>query len=261
MKYKGVDVTYSHQGVGETVVLLHGFLEERTMWETVTDQLRQNHTVIAVDLLGHGDSDCLGYVHGMEEQAEAVKQVLDEEQIESCILVGHSMGGYVALALARKYPVLIKSLALFHSTALPDSKEKQQDRERVIDLVKRNQEIYINAAIPTLFAPANVGRCTDEINKVVSIAQGFSKRGIIANIRGMMQRKDCSDILKNGTFKKLIIQGTEDSVISNESIHSQVELNANIDLQIIEGIGHMGHIEAPAKCQEIIVDFCADTIG
>ncbi len=261
IKYKGEDVTYSHQGVGEPIVLLHGFLEERSMWKTIADQLQKKYRVISIDLLGHGDSSCVGYIHRMDEQAEAVRQVLENEMIDSCILIGHSMGGYVALALARTQPSLIKGLVLFHSTVIPDSEEKKQDRIRVIDLVKRNKNIYINAAIPTLFAPNNRDKHTAEINKAVQVAKGFSKQGIIANIRGMMERKDGSDVLKNGKFKKLIVHGTEDPVISNESVRRQAELDADIDLQVIENIGHMGHIEAPEKCNEILSDFCANVYG
>ena len=248
-------MVYSQQGGGETIVLLHGFLEERGMWDNYASELAKTNHVICIDLLGQGESDCLGYVHSMTDQAKAVKAVLDSESVTVCYTVGHSMGGYVGLELARLYPKLIRGLVLFHSTAYPDSEDRRVDRERVISLAQRNKEVYVKAVIPTLFAERTIDELKDEISKASQIAIGFTVQGIVANIRGMMQRESRIDILRDAEFPKLIVHGNLDGVIPNTDIEAQSKLNNNITLKVVEGIGHMGHFEAPEECLEPIKEF------
>lgn len=248
-------MVYSQQGGGETIVLLHGFLEERSMWNNYSKEFSKSNNVICVDLLGQGESDCLGYVHSMTDQAEAVKAVLDAENVQACFMVGHSMGGYIALELARLYPKIVTGLVLFHSTAYPDSEDKKVDRERVISLAQRNKEVYVKAVIPTLFAENNMKGLPNQVAEISEIASGFSVQGIVANIRGMMERGSRVDVLRDADFPKLIVHGNLDGVIPNEDIEEQSKLNNNITLIVVEGIGHMGHLEAPEKCLKPIIEF------
>lgn len=226
------------------------------MWNNYAEKLSKTKNVICVDLLGQGETECLGYVHSMHEHAKAVKCVLNAEAIENCIVVGHSMGGYVALELADLHPEMIKGLVLFHSTAFADTDERKAERERVTQLVQRNKTVYIKAVIPSLFADETKGQLTTEIEQLAEIADGFSEHGITANIRGMMERPARVNVLQNGGFPKLIIQGEFDAVISADDIKEQSALNENISLKVVTGIGHMGHLEAPENCLELISDFC-----
>ena len=257
VKYKGAKVVYSQRGGGETIVLLHGFLEERSMWDVFASELSETHNVICVDLLGQGESDCLGYIHSMTDHAEAVKHVLDAEEIGQCVVVGHSMGGYVALELANLYPNMISKLVLFHSTAYADSEEKKADRQRVIDLAQRNKDVFIKAVVPTLFAEDSLAKLSAEISKVCEIASRFTLQGVVANIRGMMEREARVDVLESGAFPKLIIHGKLDAVIPNSDMLEQSRLNNNITLKVFEGIGHMGHLEAPEACLEVLKEFAS----
>jgi pimeloyl-ACP methyl ester carboxylesterase len=249
-------VVYSHIGSGQPVVLLHGFLEERSMWNNYAEQLSSEFEVISIDLLGQGESGSTGYIHSMEEQAAAVAAVLLTENMERCNVIGHSMGGYVALALAEKQPDLVGGVTLFHSTAFPDTEERKKNRERVIGLVQRGKRIYINAVIPSLFAENLRDDLKEEIEQLMKIANGFSDQGIIANIRGMMERKNRTEELKSGVFKKMIVQGELDTVISIDDAKNMAALNSNIQLEVVENISHMGHLEAPEKCFELIYNFC-----
>src|SRR5690606_39743358 len=102
--YKGVPVFFTDTGIGNPVVLLHGFLENVRMWDHFIPELSKNNRVICIDLLGHGKTSCLGYIHSMELMAETVKAVLDHLNITKSIFVAHSMGGYVALAFIEMFP-------------------------------------------------------------------------------------------------------------------------------------------------------------
>jgi pimeloyl-ACP methyl ester carboxylesterase len=125
LQYKDVNIFYTEEGKGSAVVLLHGFLENSSMWLPFIPELLKNNRVICIDLLGHGNTECLGYVHTMELMADAVEAVLNHIKIRRCFLIGHSMGGYVALAFAEKNPNALKGLCLMNSTANEDTPEKK----------------------------------------------------------------------------------------------------------------------------------------
>lgn len=251
-------MVYSHFGSGEVIVLIHGFLEERGMWSHFAAELSETNRVVCVDLLGQGESSCLGYIHSMRVQAEAVAAVLKQEGINEFQVVGHSMGGYVALELAKINPDKVRGLVLFHSTALPDSEERKLDRERVIKLAQRNKEVYIKAVIPTLFADSLQGKFSEKISDLARTANEFPTQGIIANIKGMKDRPSYADLLSKTEFPKLVIHGELDNVISTKDILFQVQNATNTAVEFLPEIGHMGHIEAPEKCLKIIKSFCGN---
>ncbi|MDZ7613245.1 MAG: alpha/beta fold hydrolase [Flavobacteriaceae bacterium] len=130
--YKNTPVYFEVKGEGRAVVLLHGFLENRSMWKDIAAELCKRYKVVSIDLFGHGGTGNLGYIHTMEAQAHMVKQVLDTLNLRRYVLVGHSMGGYISLALAEEYPDNIKGLCLLNSTAMEDTDEKKMNRDRAI---------------------------------------------------------------------------------------------------------------------------------
>nr|MBF6607516.1 alpha/beta hydrolase [Flavobacterium sp.] len=144
---KQTRIAYSISGQGTALVLLHGFLENRWMWDYFVQQFAKKYRVITVDLLGHGESESRGYVHSMEDNADVVHAVLSELRIRKCIIAGHSMGGYVALAFAELYPDLMKGLMLLNSTSRADSDEKKTNRDRAIKAVKQNHTNFVRLSI------------------------------------------------------------------------------------------------------------------
>ncbi|WP_369407157.1 alpha/beta fold hydrolase [Seonamhaeicola sediminis] len=125
LEYKGITIFYTDHGKGSAIVLLHGFLENSNIWKPFIPQLSKKNRVVCIDLLGHGQTECLGYIHSMELMAEVVETVLKHLKIRRSIFVGHSMGGYVALAFAEKNPDNVKGLCLMNSTARSDTQEKK----------------------------------------------------------------------------------------------------------------------------------------
>ena len=126
LDYKGINIFYTDTGKGQVVVLLHGFLEDASMWNALIPELSKKNRVVAIDLLGHGNTNSLGYVHTMEDMANTVKAVLSHLSLRKFIFIGHSMGGYVALAFAKLYPENIKGLCLLNSTYEADDLERKQ---------------------------------------------------------------------------------------------------------------------------------------
>ena len=183
--YKNTKISYSDTGKGNAVVLLHGFLENKTMWQNLVPELSKKNRIITIDLLGHGETECLGYVHSMEDNAEIVQSVLSKLRIRKAVFVGHSMGGYVALALAELFPENVRALVLQNSTSKADSEERKANRDRAIKAVKKDYTTFIRLSIGNLFSPDNRERLTEEIEKVKLEALKTPLQGIVASLEGM----------------------------------------------------------------------------
>lgn len=251
--YKNTKISYSDTGKGIAIVLLHGFLENQTMWQDLVPELRQKHRVIAIDLLGHGESGCLGYVHSMEENAEAVRSVLSQLRIRKAIFVGHSMGGYVALAFAEMFPSIIKGLVLLNSTSKADSEERKANRDRAIKAVKKDYIGFVRLSIANLFNPDNRERLADEIEKVKIEALKTPLQGIVASLEGMKIRKDRETLLRSATYPIMLILGIKDPVLNYDDGLKQIE-NTSVKL-ITFPDGHMSSIENRDELKQILLGF------
>ena len=175
VNYKNTSIHFTDTGKGTAVVLLHGFLENCTMWKETADLLCKRNRVICVDLLGHGQTENRGYVHSMDEMATGVAAVLNHLRIRKAIFVGHSMGGYVALAFAEMHPDHVKGLCLMNSTSRADTEEKKASRSKAIQLVKKNHLSFIRTSIPLLFRSKNRKLLRTEINEVKQQALAYKK--------------------------------------------------------------------------------------
>lgn len=241
LPYKGINIFYTDEGKGNTMVLLHGFLESSTIWHPIKSIFKNNYRVITIDLLGHGKTGCLGYVHSTETMAEAVQAVVDHLKVKKFTIIGHSMGGYVCMAFAEKNPGSLEGLVLMNSTAKADTEEKKKNRDKAIETVKKDHKSFIRHSISNLFRPKNRKIFTDEIKFIKEEAMKIPLQGIIAALEGMKTRKDREEILQNLACKKMIILGKKDPVIDYESLLNQMQ---NIDIEIVEcPDGHMSYIE------------------
>lgn len=251
--YKNSKISYSDTGKGTAVVLLHGFLENQTMWQDFVPELSKKYRVITIDLLGHGKTECLGYVHNMEDNADMVHEVLHELKIRKAVFVGHSMGGYVALAFAELYPDTLKGLVLLNSTSRADSEERKQNRDRAIKAVKQDYTTFVRLSIANLFSEDNRGRLNEEIEKVKLEALQTPLQGIVASLEGMKIRKDREVLLHFGPYPKMLILGKKDPVLNYEDSLEQIE---NTDVKLVSfPDGHMSHIENREELKIVFIDF------
>lgn len=248
-------IRYRHQGKGRAVILLHGFLENLTIWDDLASELSQHYRVISIDLPGHGKSENFGYVHSMELMAEAVFTVIKKERLRKVALIGHSMGGYVSLAFAEKYPDFLRGLCLFHSSALSDSAQKQSDRLRAIEALKKYPKRFIRELIKNLFRKKNVKVLRDEIRKLEDQAISGSIPGYCASILGMRDRDNREIILKFAQYPVLIIAGIDDQVIPVKVADEQSRLPEYGSFTLLENSGHMGFLEEPGNVRRALRTF------
>lgn len=259
VKVLGAKVRYADVGKGRVVVLLHGFLENLEVWfgNKFAQDLAEHYRVIAIDLPGHGKSECVGYVHRMEKLATVVKAVMDELGLRRYAMVGHSMGGYVTLAFAEKYPENLSGFCLFHSTSTPDSEAKKIERERAIRLVKKAPTKYTNALVANLFAVANQKYFRAEIFWMKRMAAKTKPQGIIACLEGMKIRKSRENVLRYSEVPVLMIAGTRDNVIPLEVSAKQQDLAADQRYIAVDKCGHMGFLEQKEITLKKLRAFCS----
>ena len=252
-QFKNTSIAYADTGKGTAVVLLHGFLENQKMWDHYVAPFSKKNRVITIDLLGHGATECLGYVHSMEDNADAVHAVLTELRIRKAVFIGHSMGGYIALAFAELYPDFVKGLVLLNSTANADSEERKTNRDRAINAVKQNYKGFVSLAIANLFSENNRERLRIEIENVKIEALNTPLQAIVASLEGMKIRLDREVLLHLTPYPKLLILGEKDPVLEYEETRKQI-VSTDVALVTFPD-GHMSHIENQEELTVVLLQF------
>ena len=244
-----------------TIVLLHGYLESLDVWDDFTKLLMPKLRVITLDLPGHGVSEVKGEVHTMEFLADVVRGVLEVQGVDKCVLVGHSMGGYVALAFLRKYPDLLDGIILFHSFPGADSVQTQERRQREIDIVLSGKKDLLANTVAAGFAEQNRNRFADEIEDLSEQVILTEEAGIVALLRGMSERSDSNALLNESSVPQMFVFGRNDEYISVETAETMIAQHPQAEVLWLDNSGHMGFIEEAQRSAEAIIDFCQRVSG
>ena len=239
--YKGITINYNLEGTGDTLVLLHGLLEDSSMWDSLVSEFKTTHQVLTLDLPGHGNTGCLGYVHTMTDMALMLTALLKHLHIKSAKFIGHSMGGYVALALSELHPNMVESLCLMNSTYKADSEARKALRVRAVQMAKNNYENLVHMSFSNLFAPASKRNFKTAFEAALKVALSTPVQGYIAAMEGMRIRPDRQDTFFNFNGPKALVLGKKDSLVDADILKNTLH-NTAIDLcELSEG--HMSHIE------------------
>lgn len=255
--YKNTPVVYDVYGKGEAVVLIHGFLEERNIWNPFIPVLKENNQLIVPDMFGHGESAQSGEVQTMEDMADLIRFILDELKIERVSLVGHSMGGYISMAFLERYPERVKRILLLNSSPREDAPERLKERDQVIKIAKKHQQIFVKSAVGNLFAEESKLKFKEDLDQRISAALKMDAEAIIASVKGMKIRKNRVEVLKNFQGKKYIIAGEEDSLIPYAGIRNIAE-QTDSKFFGLPG-GHMSYIEQKEEVIKILQEFLQDS--
>lgn len=247
---------YQKIGTGPVTVLIHGFGEDGNIWQQQVQHLQTSYQFIVPDLRGSGASAQLSPASSIEQMTEDVIEVLQHENIDHCTIIGHSMGGYVALALAEKYPSYVTGIGLVHSTSYADSEEKKQARTKSIEFIEQNTAAeFIKATIPNLFGDAFKKNHPNKVNALIESGQSFTKEHLIAYYRAMIARPDRTHVIEHAKVPVLYFIGSEDKAVNPADALQQAGLPAVCCVELIEGIAHMGMLEAPAALNKTLENF------
>ncbi|MPQ45386.1 alpha/beta fold hydrolase [Marinifilum sp. N1E240] len=239
---------FRDKGKGNTVLLLHGYLESIETFETFANDLSRLARVITVDLPGHGLSELKTEKCSVDDMADAVDALASHLKLEKINIAGHSMGGYVALAYADKYVEKLESFCLFHSSPNPDTEEKKANRKKEIALVRKGKkELICKTSIPNTFSNRNLDKFAHEIDRITEIACKTSDKGIIAALEAMMDRPDRNHVVKALDMPKVSIIGKMDNFIPFQ-VAGQIAKENNLTPFVLQTSGHMGFIEQRQEC-------------
>ena len=246
-------IHYTENGDGFPVILIHGFCEDHHIWEQIVPGLSAEFRVITIDLPGFGESAALEMGHSIDDAAEVVLDFISNDlKINSCIALGHSLGGYVVLAMADKKESLLAGMGLIHSTANADSSERRIARNKVIEFVTSHGVApFVQSFIPPLFFdPANA-----VIPGIVEIAKRTPSSTLLSYTEAMRDRPDRNKVLKDFNNPILFLAGEHDTIIPLESIRAQGLQAKQPTLAVLEKTAHMGMLERVNETAEAILSF------
>ncbi|MGG9971396.1 alpha/beta fold hydrolase [Ferruginibacter sp. SUN002] len=249
--YNNTPVFYQTIGKGNPILLLHGFGEDGTIWKNQIDFLQNDFYLIIPDIPGSGKSSYIDNAD-IEIYAEIVKLIIDEELVKSFIMIGHSMGGYITLSFAEKYPQYLKAFGLFHSSAFADNEEKKLARKKSIEFIIANGAYsFIKTSIPGLFKESSNLNIQDLIEK----GKNFTPEALIQYYDAMINRPDRTAVLKSFPGQILFIIGEFDNAVPLKSSLEQCYLPYRSDVHILKESGHMAMLEEPIRANDILFNF------
>ncbi|HTR28969.1 MAG TPA: alpha/beta fold hydrolase [Puia sp.] len=243
-------------GSGIPILLLHGFGEDGTVWQNQVDVLAAGSRLLIPDLPGSGRSSALPASTSLESLAVVIKEVLDQLHVDKVILIGHSMGGYIALAFAARFPERLLAFGLFHSTAYPDSDEKKATRRKAIDFIRANGAApFIRQSTPNLFSFRTREQRPELVESTSRKYSDLAPASLTGYYEAMIARPDRTAVLREFPRPVLFVLGEDDIVVPLQQGLEQSWLPAISHLHIVKQAGHMAMLEAPEKSNQLISDF------
>lgn len=255
----GIRINYTDEGKGFPLVFVHGFPLSRKAWQKQIDALKNSYRVIAPDLRGLGENDAMTGTITMGQFADDVQALVKQLNMGPIVLVGHSMGGYVALAFARKYPELLRGLVLVCTKAGADSAEAAAGRRATADKVKAGgSNVVIDAMTPKMLAASNQDpRLLEQVRAIMSPSKPES---VMAALLGMAERSDSTPFLAQINVPTLVVTGADDIVIPPAESEKLAAGIPNAKLVSIPSSGHLVAFEKPAEFNQALQDWLTTNV-
>jgi pimeloyl-ACP methyl ester carboxylesterase len=256
-RVRGIEMAYDIEGAGPSVVLLHGYPFNRSMWSAQVEALKESFRVITPDLRGFGETTAPSEEPAtMGEMAEDVAALMDELGIERFTLGGLSMGGYVALAFYRSFPLRVRNLILADTRPQADTAEAREMRERQAQqALREGMEGIANAMLPKLVAPATLSEREDMVEELRRMITATDPRGAASALRGMAERPDQTYLLARIFAPTLILVGSEDQLTPQADAKVMHREIRGSRLEVIEGAAHVSNLERPQEFNRALLDF------
>lgn len=246
---------YTSTGNGQPIVLIHGFGEDSRIWENQLASLQQIARVIIPELPGTGRTNPEPAV-SMESLADGIAALLRAEKIDKAIIIGHSMGGYITLAFAEKYPEMLTAFGLVHSTAYADTEQKKEARAKSMEFIRQHgTAIFLESTTPNLFTAKNRPFIDKTIHYIATSNSYILPDTLISFLDAMIQRKDKTLILSQSRVPVLFVVGKDDQAVPFANTMQQVYLPQLSYIHILRQSGHMGMLEETEKCTNAIIQF------
>jgi len=245
IQINNITLAYERLGKGMPLMLIHGYPLDHTSWNEVASLLENNFDLILPDLRGFGQSTTVETPYTISDMADDLASLLDHLEVEKAALAGHSMGGYVALAFAKKYPQRVSGLGLVSSQAVADSPEGKDRRyQTAADVVEKGVNIVAEAMTPKLSTDASVQAFVRD----VIVKQ--SKSSVIGALKAMAERENLMSHLSSVKFPVVLIHGNADVLIPIERAKEIKTVLPSAQLVELQGAGHMPMMEFARETAE-----------
>ena len=243
-------------GEGPGIVLLHGFCEDLTLWDELQQLLEHSYQVIAIDLPGFGKSDPMPGSFTLTDIASVVHRYLNAQNISNYSVLGHSLGGYIALEMKALFPPEVQLFGLIHSTALTDSEDKKQNRNKAIEFIRHHGvKVFLGEFVKGLFDNRFVERNKEAIAKVEAMGSNLTSATVIAYIEAMRDRNSHLDMLQSYPEQCLFLYGKDDNLFTAKDIESQTSIIPGSNVAELDNVAHMGMYEDFYNFQSHIFEF------
>lgn len=250
---------YKVIGKGKTVVLIHGFIEEGSMWDAVVKSLSKTHKVLVPDLPGFGKTEIINSkaMISMESYAADVYEMLRKEKVKKCVMLGHSMGGYITLYFAEKYPDMLSAFGLINSHCFEDTLEKKANRKKGIEFIRKHgTKPFVTELYRSIFHETFLKKNKKLVDSLIAKALKYKPEAVMKANEAMMKRKGKEDVLKNAKVPVLFINGKEDQSAPLEYTLKQASFPSIAHIHFFEGCKHMSIFERKRETIQIISNFC-----
>jgi 3-oxoadipate enol-lactonase len=247
MKINNYEMAYDDQGSGLPLLFIHGYPLNRRLWQPQVEGLSSSARILAPDLRGHGDSQPVAGSYNMDTLAGDCIALLDALEIRIPVVVcGLSMGGYIALALYRKYPERMGGLILAATRASADTPEGRANRDAAAAQAKeKGVEAVVESMLPKMMSPKTYQQKPELVQRVKQIMASTSLEGVLGDLMGMKERPDSNPTLSRISIPTLVIHGADDQIISGEEtrqMHAQIR---GALLETVPDAGHLLNLEQP----------------
>lgn len=245
------------EGSGDPIVLIHGFPLTREVWDVQAAQLAPHMRVIRPDVRGLGRSSVPEGPYLMETLAGDVAAVLDALAIDRAAIVGHSLGGYIAMAFCRMYTERVTRLALVCSRLAADTPQAAKAREELADRAEREGRIdaITDSYVPRQFSPSLLEKRSPLIDRARTMARENTITGVAALLRGMAQRVGAYDIAEDLRMPVLIVAGAADQVVGLAEAEEMRRAFPQGELRVLGHSGHLPMLEEPEALGDLLLAF------
>jgi 3-oxoadipate enol-lactonase len=242
LEINGIRLAYDRRGKGTPLVLLHGYPLDHHLWDEVVPLLQDQFDVILPDLRGFGGSSTVDSFYTMEDIASDIAGLLDFLDIPTAVIVGHSMGGYVALAFARLYPERVIGLGLVSSQVLSDTPAKREDRfKTAAEVADKGTASVVEAMTPKFTSDTRLQEYAR------SSMERQQPAAYIGALKAMGERVDSTPLLSTMDYPVVIVHGDADNLIPIDRAREIQAALPGAYLVEISGAGHMPMMEAAEK--------------
>ncbi|MBP7399189.1 MAG: alpha/beta hydrolase [Chitinophagales bacterium] len=243
---------YSLNGEGKCLILIHGYGAAGYIWNSIIPLIDKQWCVLIPELPGSGISDVQPNA-SIEDFADMLHAILKKESISQCVVIGHSMGGYIAMEFAKKYASMMLGVGLLHSHVFADDAEKKAGRNKSAEfIIQHGAEVYLKDFTPKLFSKNSDQQFIDTHLQMISATP---EKGLTTHLKAMANREDTSEVLRNVNVPVFFGIGEDDAIMPKEVLLKQTSIAAVSQVELFNKSGHMSMIEQPSELAEAMNNF------